>query len=205
MSMARSAFLMGLFVGAAANVATAGSHLWRFNEAFSNADGTIQFVELKESMGADTEIYLSGKYVESDATGKQYFFPENLIPPTGNKYLLLATAGFAALPGAPTPDYIVPDGFFSVGADTLRYWIYSGATMTWANGELPTDGVLSLAIDGTTGTNSPTNYAGVTGSVAVAAPIPATSTWGIIAMALVVLAAATVLLNRRSAQSLSAD
>lgn len=205
MARAKALLMMGLFVCLTANVATAGSHLWRFNEAFSNPDGTIQFVELKESMGADTEIYLSGKYVESDATGKQYVFPADLVPPTGNKYLLLATAGFAALPGAPTPDYIVPDGFFSVGADTLRYWLYSAATMTWANGQLPTDGVSSLAPDGSVDVNSPTNYAGETGSVAVAAPIPAASAWGIVAMALVVVAAATVLLKWRSAHLLSAD
>lgn len=85
--------------------AQAGSHLWRFNEIFSNTDGTIQFIELHECCGSNAEVNLSGKWVLSDATGNQFFFPENLIPPTA-KHLLLATAGFAALPGAPTPDYL---------------------------------------------------------------------------------------------------
>jgi len=189
--MRRRAWLLsiGLLMCIEVNSALAGSHLWRFNEVFSNASGTVQFVELKESIGAMSETFVIGKWVLSDATGKQFVFPENLTPPTSHKHLLLATAGFAALPGAPTPDYIVPDSFFSTGPDTVRYWTYSAAIMSWGAGELPTDGVLSLSIDGTTGTNSPTNYAGETGSVVAGAPVPATSTWGLLVFALVVAAA----------------
>jgi len=192
-----------LAVVCAANVASAGSHLWRFNEVFTNADGTIQFVELKESMGAPSETFLLSKWVRSESTGKELVFPENLIGPTSNKHLLLATAGFAALPGAPTPDYILPDGFFAPDTDFLTYWTYSEAIMYWTAGQLPTDGVNSLNIDGTTGPNSPTNYAGVTGSVAVGVPVPAASSWGLVVLAVAILSLATTVLQRRFCQSRS--
>ena len=175
----------------------AGSHLWRFNEVFSDASGKIQFVELKESAGASSETLLINKWVESDTTGQQFIFPENLVPPTSNKYLLLATAAFADLPGAPTPAYIVPDGFFSLGGDTLSYWTYPAATMTWLAGEVPTDGILSLNIDGSTSANSPTNYAGETGFVAGSGAVPAASSWGVTVLALVILAAGSLLWVRR--------
>ena len=97
--------------------------------------------------------------------GNRFTFDRNLIPPTTNKHLLLATAGFAALPGAPTPDFIMPDNFLPFTGDTLRYWFYGPAFMTYGAGELPTNGILSLNIDGSTGVNSPTNYAGDGGSV----------------------------------------
>jgi len=148
--------------------ARGASHLWYFSEIFSNADRTIQFIELKECCGATAENGLSGKYVKNDANGVQYNFPADIAGDTGNKHLLLATAAFAALPGAPTPDYIIPSNFFPLNtANTLRYWLYSdpGSTMSYASGAVPTDGVTSLRWGGSTGLNTPTNFAGQSGSV----------------------------------------
>ncbi|MCH8164509.1 MAG: hypothetical protein IH889_02765 [Planctomycetes bacterium] len=157
-------------VGIAGPQAMAGSHSWRINEVFSNADGTIQFIELKECCGAANEIFLTGKWVRSQATGNEFLFPGNLPPgSTANKHLLLATPGFAALPGAPTPDYIIPAGFFAINGDTIEYWFYTPATLTFGPGELPTDCITSLHDGGAgpnfTGPNSPTNFAGETASV----------------------------------------
>lgn len=146
----------------------AGSHLWVINEAFSNADGTIQFVEMEECCGSANEFFIADKWVLSEATGNQFFFPENLPPgSTANAHLLLATAGFAALAGAPTPDYIIVDGFFDPDGDTLTYWFYVDATMSFGPGEVPDDGINSLDRDGTTGCNSPTNFDDETGYVQV--------------------------------------
>jgi hypothetical protein len=155
----------------------AGSHLWRINEVFSNADGTVQFVELHEIMGADQEWFLTHCPLESIAMDKIFAFPENLTEPTGNKYLLLATTAFTACPGAPTPDYIIPDGFFSAAGDTLWY----GPAQNYDNfvfqaGDLPVDGVNSIQLVEyapntstldvfTTAVNSPTNFNGDTGSI----------------------------------------
>ena len=155
-----------LAIAGAARTASAGSHLWQINEVFSTADGTIQFIEMKECCGASNEIFLNGKWVLSDTTGTQFDFTANLPPgSTANKHLLLATAGFAALPGAPTPDYIIADGFFSTDHDTLTYWFYAAATLEFGTGDLPTNGIDSLSADGTTGVNSPTNFNDETGSI----------------------------------------
>ncbi len=147
--------------------AFASAHTWRINELFSNADGTIQFIEVKECCGSPNEILLGGKDVESTATGNIFVFPANLaLGTTANKHILLATAGFAALPGAPTPDHIIPDNFFDQSADSVTYYVYD--TMTFAAGVYPLDGVSSLQdtpAGFTVGPNSPTNCSGATGSV----------------------------------------
>ena len=80
----------------------AGSHSWDIVEIFSNADGSIQFIEMMETNGLANEINLAGLQITSEATGNIFTFPKNLIPPTDGKHLLLSTADFAALPGAPT-------------------------------------------------------------------------------------------------------
>ena len=56
---------------------------------------------------------------------------------TANTWVLIATAAFAALPGAPTPDYIMPAGFFPTGGGTLNY--ASGADI-WTYGAVPVNG-----------------------------------------------------------------
>lgn len=143
--------------------ASADSHLWRFNEMFSNADGTIQFIEMKECCGGDEEINIAGFHIESIATGAVFVFPANLAPPTTHKHLLFGTVRFAALPGAPVPDYIIADGFLSLTGDTLKYAFYSDATLKLL--PLPTDGVMAMQWDGVPVSNSPTNYAGQTGHI----------------------------------------
>jgi hypothetical protein len=151
---------------ACAAPALGGSHLWVINEVFSNADGTIQFIEMHETNGAAGETQLQGKWVLSDGTEAQFFFPADLPPnSTANAYLLLATPGFAALPGAPTPDYIIEENFFSLVQDTLTYWLYPTATLTFGPSTLPLDGIRSLSQAGTTAVNSPTNFDDETGTV----------------------------------------
>jgi len=151
--------------GACAAPGLAASHLWRFNEIYSNADGTIQFIEMKECCGATSEWALNGKWILAVNANNQFNFDENLTGDTAFKHLLLATAGFAALPGVPEPDFIMPDGFLPFEGDTLEYWLYGPATWSYADGQLPLDGTLSLNVDYTVGVNSPTNYAGETGTV----------------------------------------
>ena len=180
MRMALGALAGAACLGLASAPAMGGAHTWDINEIFSNADGTIQFIELKCTAAA-AEINLNGLRVTSTATGNFFAFPGNLIGPTTNRSLLLATAGFAALPGAPTPDHIIVNNFFSTAGDTITYHIYDCATFTLlpppcplgstpssTPGALSTDGCLSLSRVGTgliSSTNSPKNYAGVSGTV----------------------------------------
>ncbi|MCB9849496.1 MAG: hypothetical protein H6817_02185 [Phycisphaerales bacterium] len=147
-----------------ATPAFGGGHTWDVNEVFSSSNGLIQFVELREANGTPGEIGLNGKVVSAVNTGKSYVIPGNVVAPTSNKMFLLATQSFADLPGAPTPDRIIPPGslpFFDVNGDSVKYHVYD----TWVFGAVPTDGVNSMNRVGGVQVNSPTNYAGQTGSV----------------------------------------
>jgi hypothetical protein len=141
----------------------AGAHTWDVNELFSNADGTIQFIELREMNGTPNEVNVGGHMITSSLN--MFTIPENVASPTSNRMLLFATAGFAALPGAPTPDFIIADNFFSIDGDTIQYTPYD--SLTFGSGDLPTDGLDSLGQDFATGPNTPTNYAGETGTIDV--------------------------------------
>ncbi len=149
-----------------AGLALAGGHTWKINEAFSNASGTIQFIEAKETGGGAGETATAGHNITSNS--KSFTITANVAAPASFKHLLFATPAFAALPGVPTPDYIFPAGsvpFFSTAGDTIRY-VALDATFVFGAGVMPTDGVHSLSRPGfTVGCNSPTNYAGVTATI----------------------------------------
>src|SRR5262245_10299034 len=97
--------------------ADACSHLWKLNEVYTSADGSIQFIEMYVPLNANGEDFIGGLKVRSVVTGHVFQFPGNLSGPTGFKHLLLATQSFANLPGAPTPDYIIPPNFFATSGD----------------------------------------------------------------------------------------
>jgi hypothetical protein len=164
--------------------AGASFHTFQISELFSSPDGNIQFVELHEYLGFNGEQFLAGHTLTSKhgATTRTYTFPTNLPDGnTANKHVLIATAGFAAL-GIVTPDYVVPTPFLFPGGGTIDY-----AGVDIVNyPALPTDGVSSLDRTGAVGINSPTNYAGQTGSIGPPAPPAA-------AMGVPTLGAATLL------------
>jgi hypothetical protein len=140
--------------------AMSGSHTWVINEIYSNADGTLQFVEMWTSF--QNEWAIGGKSVHTDADTSD-IFPFNLpMNSTSNKHLLLATAGFAVLPGAPTPDLTIPSNFFNINGDTIQWHVYAASILSFGPGDLPTDGIQSLNEDGTTGSATPTNFADAT-------------------------------------------
>jgi hypothetical protein len=131
----------------AAAPAWAGSHSWRIGEIFSNADGTVQFIELKECCGLGAENFISGLKVTSQVTGNQFTFPSNVPGSTAGKRILLATDAFIALPGAPARDFEIPANFFALNGDTLRY--HPGGnydTFIYSAGQLPIDGVNSIQL-----------------------------------------------------------
>ena len=59
MRMAIGALAGAACLGLAGTPAMAGSHTWDIGEIFSNADGTIQFIELRNGNTAG-EIFLAG-------------------------------------------------------------------------------------------------------------------------------------------------
>ncbi len=147
----------------------AGSHSWKINEIFSTADGNIQFIEFKECCGFNNEVNLALLILTSNAN--VFGFGSNLpcANCTAGQHMLVATDSYVALGVGPSPDYTVPDGFFSVAGDTITY--NTGPPtyddFTFGGLMLPTDGVNSLNRDLTTGVNSPTNLNGETGPLNV--------------------------------------
>lgn len=175
MARAQSAFLVGLcLLGLGSRPAIAGIHTWDVSELFSNADGTIQFVELVEAGGGNFETGVSGGTIHSNL--HDFTWSSSAVTNTANKKYLVATPAFAALTGAPTPDAIIspgtnipffsPDGFVTfVSYDTCTF----GSGSIPPVPPVPINGVDSLdCVSNTTAVNSPTNYAGPPGTVRAA-------------------------------------
>jgi hypothetical protein len=76
---------------------------WHFSEFFSNADGSVQFIELECDDGLANETLASGARIRFNATGNSVWLTQNLSGSTLNKRLLPATQGFEELPGAVPP------------------------------------------------------------------------------------------------------
>jgi len=153
--------MVALMMGAEAH---ATFHLWRMAEIFSNADGSVQFLEL--TVQADGEGLITGHALTSTVgdNRRTFVFKTDLEFRTGGKTMLVATEGFAAL-GIVTPDFVVPNGFFPTSSGSVDF---AGVDL-WDISSLPT-GLLSLARDGSRETNSPKNFAGVTGTYTGAPP-----------------------------------
>lgn len=150
-------------------LAWAGGHTWDINEVFSDPTGTVQFVEIKETGGGAGETGVNGHNITSTNPARTFLIPPPArTPPTSFKTLLFATPAFVGLPGAPTPDYVFPAGsvpFINISgaANTVSYTPFDA--WSYGAGLLPLDGVHSLTRTLSTPCNSPTNYAGDTGTI----------------------------------------
>lgn len=146
-----------LFIWSAA--AFASHHGWAPVEAFSNADGTLQFIEMSTSGNSENQLSCCNLFAQNTVTlaENEYAFPSNLTTTqTAGKRLLIATAGFEAAHGI-TPDYIIPDNFLTTTAGDVWY----NSALTWPDG-LPTDGVNSYSTGGVIAPGTPTNFSGDT-------------------------------------------
>lgn len=156
-----------------AGQAHATFHLWSMSELYSNADGTVQFLELRANAGGQQFLAGHSLLSNSGGMGTSFDFPANLPGDTSGHTMIIGTQGFAAL-GVVTPDYVVPNGFFFRSGGSINF----ASADIWTHGALP-DGTLSLNRDGTTATNSPKNFAGQTGSVPATAPAPTFNVHGL--------------------------
>ena len=156
---------VSVFLAILSGPAWATFHLWTMNELYSNADGSVQFLELTALAPQQQFLANHTLVVTQGAASHTFTFPANLPGDTSNRRMLIATQGFAAL-GVVTPDYVVPNGFFFPGSGEIRY---AEGSDIWDYSNLPSDGTLSLNRGGSTSTNSPQNFAGKTGTVVPAA------------------------------------
>ncbi len=161
----RRSILLSIALGlvAVASPAIAGIHTWDVAEVFSNADGTIQFVELVDNGTTGGEINVGNASITS-SLGTVTWANGAVAAPTNGRRYLIATPAFAALPGAPTPDVIVAPAnvpIFNILGDTVSFGSFDSLTF----GAIPTNGTDSFNAGTGVLLNSPENYAGVTGSV----------------------------------------
>jgi hypothetical protein len=164
----------------------AGSHLWRFSEFYSSPDRSIQFIEMQEIGGSQIETNISEHWYQTNGYNldRSKKLGTDLPFGTANKKFLVGSQSYAALaatqPGLPAPDYVIDDGAINPAGDTVLWWFYQ--TKAIPPGVMPSDGINSIhVIDPTNtnsgytvGPNSPTNFAGETGSVGLPAGVPAT-------------------------------
>ena len=159
-----SGLALCVFFGVAMQ-ARADFHDWTINELYSNADGTVQFIELTCSQAGET--FLGGERV-SCSRGNQtniFTFPDDLTGNTEDKSLLLATPGFGSLPGGIPPDFVIPTNFLFVSTGRVNY---AGLDiLSYTN--LPTNGTASLRRSGSrfvvATNNSPQNFNDQTGFI----------------------------------------
>lgn len=157
-------FAIGVILCAASILpARANFHLWSVSELYSDASGSLQFIELVDNVGF--QEFVGGQTLSViGATTHSFTFGANLPGNSFGHTMLLGTAGLQAA-GGPAPDYIIPNGFLFTSGGTLSFFNASGAY-----GALPTDGTQSYLWSGGTAVNSPMNFAGQTGTVVVPEP-----------------------------------
>ncbi len=157
----------GLFAMALALPAGAAFHLFTINEVFSNASGTVQYVELTALAGG--QQFTSGHTLVSTdgVTTRTYNLATNLPGDTSGRKMLFGTAGVQAMFGV-APDYVIPDGFLHIGAATINWGEFSDV---WNHPAIPTNG-MALNRSGSQSTPSPQNFAGGSGTPPPPPPPP---------------------------------
>jgi serralysin len=168
-----------VLIGLGATTAEATFHEWKISEVYSNATGTVQFIEfLQPSFSFDDERFVAGQTLTDAAFGHTFTFGSSLPnQPPPSSHFLVATPGYAALSGVPAADYVLPaNNFFNTAGDTLTFATFVDQ-LQFTGAQFPTNGTSSLNRDYgattlTTARNSPTNFAGQSGSVV---PEPATA------------------------------
>jgi serralysin len=186
------------------------AHTWYIQEIYSNASGSVQFVEFFGNT-LNGEDFLNGQtlnFLVNGVTQNTMTFSNatatdgtgDLSGPTLNKTVLIGTANLATLYGV-TPDYIIPGNFLATGALNRIVFSASGDQVNLTN--LPTNG--SSSLDGlvnnfgTTAADTaiqtfatPKNFAGQT------ATIPEPATIGSVGFGAATLAGLIFLRRRRA-------
>ena len=102
------------------SAALASFQTWRIESLYSNADGTVQYIVLRESAGSNNEKFLAGHALTLTRAGINRTFTFVLDLPTNataNARVLVATQGFADLHRV-APDYVLPAGFLATDGAT---------------------------------------------------------------------------------------
>jgi hypothetical protein len=144
--------------------AQAAFHDFRIDQVFSSADGEVQYIVMRESMGNNGEnLWVGQTLMARNAAGvpKQLQFASNLpSPATASRSVLIATAGFAAL-GILAPDYTIPPRFIPIDGGTLNFAGVDQINLP----VLPIDGATAINRNGAPVPATPRNFANATGTM----------------------------------------
>ncbi|HEX6138768.1 MAG TPA: hypothetical protein VF059_14030 [Casimicrobiaceae bacterium] len=142
--------------------AHAAFHLFRIDQVYSNADGSVQYVVMREVTGSNGENFWAGQRLETTSLSgakQQFVFPSNLpSSATASRSVLIGTSGLAAL-GVIALDYTIPSAFIPIGGGKLDY--ASGVDEITLPA-LPTDGATAIDRNGNPVPATPKNFAGAT-------------------------------------------
>ena len=145
--------------------ARAATPSFAVSELFSNADGSIQFVVLRESEGRNGQDgFANLTLVARSATRVATFvFPADLArKDTSRRSVLVATGGYVAAGAAAAefravaPDFVVPDRFVPTGAGSIQF----ADADRMAYPALPADGVAAYFSNGEARDNEAQNLSG---------------------------------------------
>ena len=167
-------WMLGLAAWCGAGLATASFHTFQITEIYSNADGTIQYVVLREQSGLNGEYLWAGQSITITHLGrtKTYVFSSNLPSTfTANRYVLIATQGYVDASASAAefsfviPDFVVPNQSFPTDGGSINY---AGVDeVTYAS--LPTDGDRALYVPASSAEfvarNDARNFAGAMASM----------------------------------------
>jgi hypothetical protein len=145
--------------------AHAAFHLFRIDQIYSNSDGSVQYIVIRESTGTNGENFWAGNLLRTtNAAGvvKSFQFPSNLPSSnTASRSVLIATPGFAAM-NLITPDFTIPARFVPTDGGTLDY---ASGTDRINLPPLPTDGATAIDRNGTPVPGTPKNFSNATGTM----------------------------------------
>jgi hypothetical protein len=167
-------FAAAVCAGAAS--AEAAFHQWAIKEVYTNADGSVQFVELFTTAPREGLLTTHDIVITSDGVAKTVTFNHDLAGSTASKHFLVATPGFGSIAGGVTPDYTPTSGnLFNPNAANIKFdFAHEFDVLEVTGSQIPKDGINSLHDADTTylgpdvlstGPNSPTNFAGATGNL----------------------------------------
>lgn len=139
-------------------------HFFHVTEIYSNADGSVQYIELQGE--ANGQNLLNGHTITVDdgSITHTFTFPGNLPSATtlGQK-MLLATQKFSDL-GIVAPNYIIDENFLFTAGGTITFPADTATHDIHGYNALP-GGIFALSDGNTSIINSPGNFSGDTGSI----------------------------------------
>src|SRR4051794_793785 len=101
----RVVLILAIALSIAQAPAKAAFHLWQIQEVFTNASGSVQFVEMWDPNPFETSMTGLSIKATVGATTKTFTFPSFPNKNTQMHSVLIATSGFGSLAGGVNPDF----------------------------------------------------------------------------------------------------